>query len=627
MAKKKISVIEAVVSTKLRLAVTILLVSSAITGIWAAATDISSNFAGTVQGVATSATAYYLDCNGNDANAGNSVAAAWKSFSRFNTMQQTIGLQPGDQVFLKRGCSFAETLQIAASGSAASPILIDAYGTGNDPIINGGQVRPWNILISEQSYISVKNIKVINAKADNSPSAGLVINNSSNIILDTVTAENNWGYAGIYFIASVSGAGNNNFIKNCTVSNTQGTAYSKANGANYGAGILFYSDGADRGLVNTIDSNTTFNNGGAGISYAGANSWIGNNTSYANKDSGISLYSSFTSNNTVSQNTVYDNCRGFDDRAGINLYQVGSNNVVKYNTVHGQFDTYNNQGSAMVDPGNSGYYLGTQGIRFDGGSGVSGVSNNSIIYNVIYNEGDGVQIYNFPNVAVYNNTVYNSRRFGIFLGGAATTGARVGNNIVSVMAGGATACDNPLLGCAKTLLSIINTTAYTIDYNLYYPSASYVKPAGQDANALTLDPKFNNAASADFTLAAASPAINKGFNLQLSPDIAGVTIPQGSAPEIGAYEFLGTSAPVCAPTTCAASGKNCGSISDGCSGTLSCGSCTAAQNCTGNVCVTKTCTNSACCQAKYKTYYPVYRVISKQGKCCRSRFSSVCTNP
>src|SRR5581483_4569822 len=44
----------------------------------------------------------------------------------------------------------------------------------------------------------------------------------------------------------------------------------------------------------------------------------------------------------------------------------------------------------------------------------------------------------------------------------------------------------------------------------------------------------------------------------------------------------------CTPTTCAAQGKNCGSISDGCGGNLSCGSCTSPQTCggggTANVC-------------------------------------------
>ena len=44
----------------------------------------------------------------------------------------------------------------------------------------------------------------------------------------------------------------------------------------------------------------------------------------------------------------------------------------------------------------------------------------------------------------------------------------------------------------------------------------------------------------------------------------------------------------CSPTTCAAQGTNCGTIADGCGGTLPCGSCTAPQTCGGggvaNVC-------------------------------------------
>ena len=44
----------------------------------------------------------------------------------------------------------------------------------------------------------------------------------------------------------------------------------------------------------------------------------------------------------------------------------------------------------------------------------------------------------------------------------------------------------------------------------------------------------------------------------------------------------------CTPTTCAAQGKNCGTISNGCGGTLTCGSCSSPQTCGGggvaNVC-------------------------------------------
>jgi hypothetical protein len=46
-------------------------------------------------------------------------------------------------------------------------------------------------------------------------------------------------------------------------------------------------------------------------------------------------------------------------------------------------------------------------------------------------------------------------------------------------------------------------------------------------------------------------------------------------------------APVCTctPTTCAAQGATCGSLSDGCGGTLNCGTCSSGQTCTNNACV------------------------------------------
>ncbi|MDD5435246.1 MAG: Ig-like domain-containing protein, partial [Nitrospira sp.] len=52
----------------------------------------------------------------------------------------------------------------------------------------------------------------------------------------------------------------------------------------------------------------------------------------------------------------------------------------------------------------------------------------------------------------------------------------------------------------------------------------------------------------------------------------------------------------CTPTTCQAQGKNCGTISDNCGGTLSCGTCSAGYTCTDNVCVgsTPVCGDGTC---------------------------------
>ena len=54
----------------------------------------------------------------------------------------------------------------------------------------------------------------------------------------------------------------------------------------------------------------------------------------------------------------------------------------------------------------------------------------------------------------------------------------------------------------------------------------------------------------------------------------------------------------CVPTTCSALGKNCGTVANGCGGTLNCGSCATGQTCnTNNVCQTPTCTPTTCAAA------------------------------
>lgn len=68
--------------------------------------------------------------------------------------------------------------------------------------------------------------------------------------------------------------------------------------------------------------------------------------------------------------------------------------------------------------------------------------------------------------------------------------------------------------------------------------ASYQSTEGKDANSIATDPNFVNYAASDFHLQSTSAAINAGVNVSLTSDYAGTSVPQGSLPDIGAYEYI-----------------------------------------------------------------------------------------
>ena len=81
-----------------------------------------------------SATTYYVSSSGgNDSNAGTSASAAWKTLAKVNAQ----ALAPGDSVLLKRGDVWNESLVASTSGTQASPITFDAYGSGLAPNLTG----------------------------------------------------------------------------------------------------------------------------------------------------------------------------------------------------------------------------------------------------------------------------------------------------------------------------------------------------------------------------------------------------------------------------------------------------------------------------------------------------------
>lgn len=102
------------------------------------------------------AATYYVDCAaGNDANAGTSTTTAWRTIPRAN--QPTY--LPGDQILLKRACTWSGTgFKAKGNGSVAAPVVLADYGTGTLPVIDGVGVHEPAVLLTNVQNWTVRNL-------------------------------------------------------------------------------------------------------------------------------------------------------------------------------------------------------------------------------------------------------------------------------------------------------------------------------------------------------------------------------------------------------------------------------------------------------------------------------------
>ncbi|MEJ7683886.1 MAG: Ig-like domain-containing protein [Segetibacter sp.] len=85
---------------------------------------------------AQATTYYFSTLSGDDSRTSTQAknsSTPWKTISKLNSFFSN--LQPGDQVLFKRGETFYGSITVNKSGTSSAPIIIGAYGTGNNPII------------------------------------------------------------------------------------------------------------------------------------------------------------------------------------------------------------------------------------------------------------------------------------------------------------------------------------------------------------------------------------------------------------------------------------------------------------------------------------------------------------
>lgn len=119
--------------------------------------------------------------------------------------------------------------------------------------------------------------------------------------------------------------------------------------------------------------------------------------------------------------------------------------------------------------------------------------------------------------------------------------------------------NNIFYGCAMTAFYGPDWTreameALLIDHNLWYQQdgvmvslkdadytreqfARYQAEWGKEAHSLVGDPLFVDAARQDFRLRPGSPCVDAGADLGLDSDFLGLPVPQGQAPDLGAFEL------------------------------------------------------------------------------------------
>ena len=539
---------------------------------------------------------YYVDAsNGNDSSNGTSEATAWKTISKVNSSS----FSPGDDILFLRGEIWLEALIVPSSGSSGSPITFGAYGSGDKPIISGRDSVPgwsvagnwiqdsnvWSInlandpyrlFLSGTEYIEAENEgsvdsserwwydrdnDILKVYATINPSiaysnvegarlaafstvfitesyvvlqnmdvrggaAAIELEDLDHVIIDNCTVGLYSGYQGIRLIG-YSSTVNYCEIKNCMIEsgyNNWDYSYIRADGYHLQDGIYI----GHNANYNIVYGNTISNWGHACVGVENLEhptETCNNNEVYGNI---------MTAPNTNYNRGFFTDAGNTTDMCAYNkIYMNLIQNTTVRNQIHGNNnEVYYNLIINVVDNPNYGQSYLAQGISIFAAEGQichDNIVYNNIIFNtddigltILDNEGWGVK----ENNLIRNNIICNfGGDYGIRItdwGYETVKGNTYQNNLI--------------------YKSGVSNVIYYRGSTMSVSTFNGENGNNDDVieNNIQLDPLFTDPLSNDFTLQSISPAIDAGMDVGLTQDFDGNYVPQGSAPDIGAYEYLFT---------------------------------------------------------------------------------------
>ncbi|GBG09202.1 hypothetical protein PAT3040_03842 [Paenibacillus agaridevorans] len=487
---------------------------------------------------------YYVDAvNGDDANSGMSEDSAWKTLDKVNTYTY----RPGSNILLKSGGYWIGQLKPKGSGAAGSPIVIDSYGSGNKPIIDGNGIANAGVVhLVNQEYWEINNLEVVNDAPSADSRFGIYIELKDygtanhiyvrNCYVHNIKGDNSHPHRGVgifYFVSSGTDSKFNDIlIENNTVKSVDRSGI-----------ILRSPDGTfSTGLV--IRNNMVEDIGGDGIvaktSKAPLVEYnIAKGTSARANNANAAIWTWYTDDAVVQYNESYDTVR-LPNNLDANGFDSDFNNrrsLFQYNYSH------NNGGGfiLLINPAGS-YNDGT-----------------IVRYNISQNDGEKVinLLGYIENSEFYNNTFY--------LDSAATAKMIEVRNFFGIPK--TTTFKNNIfynLGSGGFDMRIVE--GFVFDTNIFYGGEPPAATADADisiVNSIIADPKFVNPGSggsmidfndpdrlAGYRLQSNSPAINAGLVIEDNggKDFWGNPLYTGQ-PDIGAHEYDSAPGPGTDPGT------------------------------------------------------------------------------
>lgn len=382
-------------------------------------------------------------------------------------------LLPGDRLFFKRGCTWNERLDARWSGTATKPITIGAYGQGTLPLIQNGLNQ--NVKITGSYQI----IEYLRVRSD-APATDPLCNNQP------------IGWTkGFNFLEG----SHHNTLRYSEASNlTAGVRIASTSHHNQ----ILYNNLHDNNVMERFSSTTPASDLGAwGIVLNGNDNEI--------------AYNQFTNNNALCSygTIVHGN--------SVEIYS-GQNNNIHHNRTVGDrvFSELGGGPNALADNNMFAFNLH-----------VSDRPNTRFIVVRGANDSYGPT----ERTRVFNNTVYftHATSQGIICGG----------------------------GCSSTILTLKNNILWAEEKaiyadarfeesnNIYWradgtPLVQF-KGFAMNKSSQIANPRFTNPATRDFHIGTTSPAIDRGapapLNWGYTFDLDGITIPQRTAVDVGAYEL------------------------------------------------------------------------------------------